>query len=113
MQTFSFHRLKKRNREKGTKQEMDLKLYRLIVIMADTNIDNYTVENLLSIFNLTDPTPFSVQDVANSLIAKMTTEGNPDLVVFFTQARDKVLADIQKKGSENLDKEHEVDESLE
>ena len=63
----------------------------------DTSIDNYSVDDILRIFNLTDPTPFNVQDVANSLIAKMTTEGKPDLVVFFTLARDKVLADIQQK----------------
>ena len=107
------HRLKKRNREKSTTLKMDLKLYRLIVIMADTNIDNYSVENILSIFNLTDPTPFNVRDVANALIAKMTSEGNPDLVVFFTQARDKVLADIEKKSTENLEVENESFESLE
>jgi len=81
--------------------------------MTDTNIDNYSVENILSIFNLTDPTPFNVRDVANNLIAKMTTEGKPELVIFFTQARDKVLADIEKKGSENLEVENEPIESLE
>ena len=64
---------------------------------SDTNIDNYSVDDILSIFNLTEPTLFNVQDVENSLIAKMTTEGKPNLVTFFTQARDKVMDDIKKK----------------
>jgi hypothetical protein len=59
--------------------------------MTDTNIDNYTVDDILLIFNLTEPTPFNVKDVANSLIAKMKSEGRTDLENFFTQARDKVL----------------------
>ena len=78
----------------------------------DTSIDNYSVDDILRIFNLTDPTPFNVQDVANSLIAKMTTEGKPDLVVFFTLARDKVLADIQQKVTDNLALDNEATESL-
>ena len=41
--------------------------------MTDTNIDNYTVDDILSILNLTEPTPFNVKDKANDLIAKMKT----------------------------------------
>lgn len=66
--------------------------------MADTEeqttdliIDNYTVDDLLSIFNLSSPTPFNVKDVGNSLIAKMKNEGESALELFFTQARDKLL----------------------
>lgn len=59
--------------------------------MTNTNIDNYTIDNILQIFNITDPTFFNVKDTANSLIAKMKTEGKTDLENFFTQARDKVL----------------------
>jgi hypothetical protein len=80
--------------------------------MADINIDNYTIDDILAIFNLTDPTPFTVQDVANSLIAKMTTEGRPDLVTFFTLARDKVLDDIRQNSVENLEVMNEKTEGL-
>ena len=59
--------------------------------MTNINIDNYTIEEILQIFNITDPTFFNVKDTANSLIAKMKTEGKTDLENFFTQARDKVL----------------------
>ncbi len=58
---------------------------------TDINIDNYTVDDILVILNLTDPTPFNVKDVANSLIAKMKSDGKTDLEKFFTEARDKVL----------------------
>ena len=59
--------------------------------MADTNIDNYTIDNILLLFNITEPTDFNVKDKANFLIAKMKSEGKTDLENFFTQARDKVL----------------------
>ena len=58
---------------------------------TDINIDNYTIDELLLILNLTDPTPFNVKDVANSFIAKMKTDGRKDLEQFFTEARDKLL----------------------
>jgi len=79
--------------------------------MTDTNIDNYSVGDILSIFNITEPTEFNVKDVANSLIAKMTTEGKNDLVIFFTQARDKVLEELLTM-SEDSDIINETTESL-
>ena len=57
----------------------------------DVNIDNYTVADILSIFNIVDPTIFNVTDVANSLIAKMKAAGKTDMVEFFTEAKAKVL----------------------
>ena len=80
--------------------------------MTDTDIDNYTVDNILAIFNISDPTPFNVQDVANTLIAKMTTEGKTDLVTFFTEARDKVLDYLTALAAENLEVTNESHESL-
>ena len=75
---------------------------------TDTNIDNYTIDEILLILNLTDPTPFNVKDVANSFIAKMKTDGRKDLEQFFTQARDKVLEyllsdDIKHREVDNAD----------
>jgi hypothetical protein len=64
--------------------------------MTSLNIDIYSVDDILSIFNITDPTVFNVTDAANSLIAKMKDEKNFDLEFFFAQARDKVLEYLQE-----------------
>ena len=61
----------------------------------DANIENYSVEEILAIFNIIDPNVFNVTDAANTLIAKMKDEGNPELETFFAQARDKVLEYLQ------------------
>jgi hypothetical protein len=71
----------------------------------DTDIANYSVENILAIFNIVDPTVFNVTDVANSLIAKMKAEKNDDLVIFFGEARDKVLDYLQNLGKEPVENE--------
>jgi hypothetical protein len=80
---------------------------------TDTNIDNYTIDELLLILNLTDPTPFNVKDVANSFIAKMKTDGRKDLENFFTQARDKVLEYLLSDDIKNREVDNEVTESTE
>lgn len=71
----------------------------------DTDIANYSVENILAIFNIVDPTVFNVTDVANSLIAKMKAEKNNELVIFFGEARDKVLEYLQNLGKEPVENE--------
>lgn len=79
---------------------------------TNTNIDDYSVEDLLSIFNLTEPTPFNVTDVANSLIARMHNEGKPELVGFFEKARDKVLAELASDVIKQQTVRNETTESL-
>jgi hypothetical protein len=61
----------------------------------DANIENYSVEEILAIFNIIDPNVFNVTDAANTLIAKMKDEGKPELETFFAEARDKVLEYLQ------------------
>jgi hypothetical protein len=61
----------------------------------DMDTDNYSVPDLLTIFNIVEPTVFNVTDVANDLIAKMKTDGNPAMMDFFSAARDKLLAYLQ------------------
>jgi hypothetical protein len=80
--------------------------------MTDTNIDNYSVDDILSIFNLSEPTEFNVKDVANSLIAKMKSEDKPELETFFTQARDKVLEDLKNQDADKIEIRNEATESL-
>jgi hypothetical protein len=80
--------------------------------MTDTNIENYSVDDILAIFNLTDPTPFNVKDKANSLIAKMKTDGRNDLEIFFAKARDKVLAHLAEDTVVNQEVINEATEGL-
>jgi hypothetical protein len=61
----------------------------------DLDVTKYSITDILSIFNIVDPTEFNVTDVANSLIAKMKVAGNMDLVTFFDEARNKVLDYLQ------------------
>jgi len=79
---------------------------------TDTNIDNYSVDDILAIFNLTEPTPFNVKDRANSLIAKMKTDGRTNLETFFTQARDKAITYLTSDTVENLEVDNEATEGL-
>jgi hypothetical protein len=63
----------------------------------DANIDSYSIEDILSILNISDPNVFNVTDAANSLIAKMKDSGNVELQTFFGEARDKVLEYLQEQ----------------
>jgi len=65
----------------------------------DTDIDNYTVMDIIRILNLPDPTIFNVKDKSNDIIARMKADGNTELEVFFEQARDKVLEALEDTGT--------------
>ena len=80
--------------------------------MTDMNIDSYSVDDILAIFNLTEPTIFNVKDKANSLIAKMKIEGKTDLEIFFTQARDKVITYLESDTVENQEVINQTAEGL-
>jgi hypothetical protein len=59
---------------------------------TDTNIDNYSVDDIMELFNLpNNPTEYQVKDSANKIIAKLKSEDNTPLVDFFQQALTKVL----------------------
>ena len=72
---------------------------------VETDIDKYSVPDILSFFNIVDPTVFNVTDAANSLIVKQKAEGNTDLANFFGEARDKVLTYLQDLGKEAVNNE--------
>lgn len=55
-------------------------------------IADYSIEDLLQVFNLQDPTVFQIKDVANNLIAQMTKNKKLELARFFVAARNKLLA---------------------
>ena len=61
---------------------------------VNTDIDNYSIEDILSILNIIDPNQNNVTDRANELIARYSPSGsepNKDLHDFFTEAKEKVL----------------------
>jgi len=61
----------------------------------DTNIDNYSVEDILEMLNLTDTsTEYQIKDAANTIISKMKEEGNEEISVFFQDALNKVLENL-------------------
>ena len=70
----------------------------------DTDIDNYSVNDILTIFNLLDePSLFQIKDVANNLIARMKSEGNINMAVFFEKAKQKVINEIEREDEDDDD----------
>jgi hypothetical protein len=59
---------------------------------VDDDIDNYTIDNLLQIYGLVEPTVFQIKDAANSIIARMKAASKDSMVLFLEKARDKLLA---------------------
>jgi hypothetical protein len=81
---------------------------------VDTNVDNYSVNDILTIFNLVDvdePTLFQIKDVANNLIARMKSEGKMDMAIFFEKAKQKVITEIERDDHDNSDSGSDSDSS--
>jgi len=70
------------------------------------NLDDYDVNDLLDILNLTDPTEFQVKDSVNTIVARLKQEKKDDMAKFFEQARDKII-DKLNESTLNLDYEDE------
>jgi len=64
----------------------------------DTNIDNYSVDDILQMLNLdntpNETTEYQVKDAANNIIVKMKNEGNTTIATFFEKALEKVLQNL-------------------
>jgi hypothetical protein len=68
------------------------------------NIDNYSVDDIMELFNLpNNPTEYQVKDSANKIIAKLKSEDNAPLVDFFQQALTKVLNSFSEEDAEEDD----------
>jgi len=81
---------------------------------TDTNIDNYSVDDILTIFNLSDPTLFQIKDVANHLIARMHSEGKSEMAIFFEKAKQKLLeAANEEDDDDESDKEQDIEQEQE
>jgi hypothetical protein len=59
---------------------------------VDTNIENYTVSELLTILDLDTPDPEKITEKADEYIEKFTNEKNPDMVNFFRDMKDELLS---------------------
>jgi hypothetical protein len=59
----------------------------------DTDIDHYTVEDLLAVLNIQDynPTEFQIKDAARYLISQLKTENKQKLAVFIENAERKII----------------------
>jgi hypothetical protein len=57
----------------------------------DTNIDNYTVSELLTILDIDDPTVENVTAATHKYIIKFTNEQNPAMVIFFQDMQTELI----------------------
>lgn len=60
----------------------------------DTDINNYTIEDLLLIFGLNDPTQNELNIVANKMINKMVSDGNNEIAEFLQNAKEKLFEEL-------------------
>lgn len=74
----------------------------------DTNIDNYTVPELLSILNLDDPTDKDITDVTNKYIDQSNKSGNTDMAIFFKDIQNTLLS-YNNEESNNDDDNNDED----
>ncbi len=58
---------------------------------VDTNIENYTVSELLTILDLDNPDAEQITEKTNEYIEKFTKEKNPDMVNFFRDMKTELL----------------------
>ena len=72
---------------------------------TSTNVEDYTIEDLLAILNIHNeaPTEFQVKDEADKIIVKLKLEKKPDLAVFIADARDKVIEFLVNEEEGNVD----------
>jgi len=85
----------------------------------DTNIDNYTIEELLAVLNIQDinPTEFQIKDTARRLISRLKPEDKDQLTLFIEEAEQKIIEELfEDEGEEDdglLEDEGEEDEGEE
>ena len=62
----------------------------------NTNIEDYSITDLLAILNIQDdrPSPFQVKDAADKLFSQLKFENKQTLATFVEKARDKIIANL-------------------
>ena len=58
----------------------------------DTNIDNYTIPEMLTILDLDDPTEKDVIDATNKYIDNFNNSGNTNMSNFFMDMQSQLLS---------------------
>lgn len=57
----------------------------------DTNVDNYTTDELIAVLELVDPTEEEIVDTSNDYIAKYEQEGDETMATFFQDVQNKLV----------------------
>ena len=57
----------------------------------DTDVDNYTISELLIILDLDSPDQEQIIQKTNNYIEKFEAEGNDEMAVFFSNVQEKLL----------------------
>jgi hypothetical protein len=73
----------------------------------DLDIANYDTDELLAMFNLTDPTEDDIVNATTRLINKATADRLPKVADFFQQAQDALLDELDKQSGPEDDPEPE------
>ena len=63
----------------------------------DLDITHYDTDELLAMFNLTDPTEDDIVRATSALINKANADRLPKVVAFFQQAQDALLDELDKQ----------------
>ena len=82
----------------------------------DLDITHYETDELLTMLNLTDPTEEDIVNATNRLIQKATVDNLPKVAVFFQQAQDTLLDELDKQSppeEDPVDPEEDQDEDPE
>ena len=61
---------------------------------ANLNIDQYTIDELISILNLSEPNEKMIIDKSNFYIEKFKNEGNAEMMEFFESVKEKLLEEL-------------------
>lgn len=79
----------------------------------DTDIDNYSVDDLLLIFGLNDPTPQELNIVANKMINKMISDDNNEIAIFLQNAKEKLFDELYQDNDFSIDQfKEQADDKL-
>lgn len=74
----------------------------------DTDIDHYTLHDLLAILNIQndEPTEFQIKDASQQLITQLKTENKQNLAVFIENAEQKLLEELFQDEEEEDDDDY-------
>lgn len=78
----------------------------------DTNINNYSYTELLTILDIDEPTEENITEETNKLITRFKSEDNEELAVFFLQVQDTLLKDLEYNDSESEDEQKDENTQL-